>query len=61
MENAQVLAATATSGSEPNQAQVLLLKVYTPSPVAMEPRSTLSPKDPLRRHLAYEIEGLDAS
>jgi hypothetical protein len=34
MENAQALAATAKLGYEPEFAQVLLIKVYTPSRVA---------------------------
>jgi hypothetical protein len=38
MENAQALAATAKFRSEPERAQVLLLKVYTPSRVAPETR-----------------------
>src|SRR5579863_8277021 len=55
MENAQALAATAKSGSEPKSAQVLLQKVYTPSPVAIGSHKTVGPKTLHRRHLTLPI------
>jgi hypothetical protein len=44
MENAQALAATAKLGSEPERAQILLFKVYTPCRVAPEPTKAKSGK-----------------
>jgi hypothetical protein len=57
MENAQALAATAKSGSEPKSARVLLQKVYTPSPVAIGSHKTVGPKTLHGRHLTLPIPG----
>jgi hypothetical protein len=61
MENAQALAATAKLGSEPERAQILLLKVYTPCRVAPEPNQGQKGKKHQRRHLTGDNLGLDAT
>jgi hypothetical protein len=61
MENAQALATTAKLGPEPERAQNLLLEVYTPYRVALEPNQGLEGKRHQRRHLLSGNLGLDAT
>jgi hypothetical protein len=60
IENAQALAATAKLGSEPERAQVLLMKVYTPSRLVPGPGKADGAKTVQRRQVTSASAPLDA-